>query len=205
MSKLVIATNNRGKIRELAALLDGLGAGLLLPSDLGHPLDVAETGATYAENARLKAVACARLTGLPSLGDDSGLEVDALAGRPGLHSARYAGVGKSDAARRAKLVEELRAVPPPRLARFRCALAVALPAGPVELFEGMCPGEMLLDERGTNGFGYDPLFFMPEYGRTMAELPDEMKNRVSHRARAVQAALPYLREVLNKQVRGSRQ
>jgi XTP/dITP diphosphohydrolase len=198
MSKLVIATNNRGKLREFEALLAGLGAELLIPSDLGHPLDVAETGATYAENARLKAAACARATGLLSMGDDSGLEVDVLEGRPGLHSARYSGAGASDADRRAKLMKELRGTPSPRSARFRCALAVARPEGRVEVFEGTCQGEVILEERGTNGFGYDPLFFMPQHGRTLAELPDEMKNRLSHRARAVQAALPYLREVLGK-------
>jgi XTP/dITP diphosphohydrolase len=198
MSRLVIATNNRGKIREFADLLNGLGAELLLPSDLGHAQDVAETGETYTANARLKAAACARATGLPALGDDSGLEVDALAGRPGLHSARYAGPGKTDAERRAKLMEELRGVPPPRAALFRSALAVALPSGRVDVFEGMCAGEIIFDERGMNGFGYDPIFFMPEYGLTMAELSDEMKNRVSHRGRAVQAALPYLREILAK-------
>ena len=198
MPKLVIATNNRGKFREFADLFAGLGADLLIPPDLGVTLDVAESGETYGENARLKAVACARATGLLSVGDDSGLEVDALSGAPGLHSARYAGPGATDGDRRVKLIQELRTAPAPRSARFRCALAVAGPDGAVEVFEGTCEGEVILEERGSNGFGYDPIFFMPEYGRTLAELPSDLKNRVSHRARAAQAAMPYLRKVLTK-------
>jgi XTP/dITP diphosphohydrolase len=130
------------------------------------------------------------------MGDDSGLEVDALAGAPGLHSARYAGLGATDADRRAKLIRELRDIHAPRPARFRCALAIALPNGNVQLFEGTCEGEIILEERGSQGFGYDPVFYLPEYQRTMAELPPEVKNQISHRARAAQAALPYLTALL---------
>ena len=196
MVKVLVATNNRGKVRELAEIFADLKDGLLLPADLGITLDVAETGQTYAENARLKAMAFARASGVISMGDDSGLEVDALAGAPGLYSARYAGRGASDADRRAKLVQELRQTPAPRPARFRCAIAVARPAGEVASFEGTCEGEIILEERGSNGFGYDPVFYLPAYGCTMAELPPETKNRVSHRARAAQAALPYLKKIL---------
>jgi XTP/dITP diphosphohydrolase len=196
MVKILVATNNRGKVRELAEIFTGLQDSLLLPADIGLTLDVAETGQTYADNARLKARAFTRASGLISIGDDSGLEVDALAGAPGLHSARYAGPGASDADRRAKLVQELRGIPAPRPARFRCVIAVAQPAGDVHLFEGTCEGEIILEERGSNGFGYDPIFYLPEYRRTMAELPPEVKNRISHRARAAQAALLYLLSVL---------
>jgi XTP/dITP diphosphohydrolase len=195
-NKLVIATNNPGKRREYEALLAGLPATLVLPSELALEADVPETGATYAENARLKATALAEASGLATLGDDSGLEVAALDGRPGLYSARYAGRGASDADRRQKLLQELRQVAPPRPARFVCVVAVAVPGegGGVVVrdFEGDCRGEIALEARGSSGFGYDPVFFVPEYGRTMAELPEALKNTLSHRARAVQAARAYL-------------
>ncbi len=198
MVKILIASHNRGKLREFAAILPQLEADLATPADLGLTLDVVEEGATYAENARLKAVAFANAAGLLTLGDDSGLEVDALGGRPGLYSARYAGKGASDADRRAKLMQELRHTPEPRPARFRCAIAVAQPGGEAAVFEGTCEGQIILEERGDNGFGYDPIFFLPEYGRTLAELPSELKNRISHRARAAQAALPYLTRLLGR-------
>ncbi len=201
MGKVLVATNNRGKVRELAEIFESLKDSLLLPADLGLTLEVAETGQTYAENARLKAVAFARASGLISMGDDSGLEVDALAGAPGLHSARYAGPGATDADRRARLIRELRDLPAPRPARFRCVIAVARPDGDVRVFEGVCAGEIILEERGTNGFGYDPIFYLPEYRRTMAELPSAVKNQISHRARAAQAALPYLMSLLETQGR----
>ncbi|MBL8056505.1 MAG: RdgB/HAM1 family non-canonical purine NTP pyrophosphatase [Anaerolineales bacterium] len=200
MTRLLIATNNPGKVRELQELLAELPVPLVRPYDLGITTEVAETGATYAENARLKAEALAAASGLIALGDDSGLEVDALGGAPGLHSARYAGPGATDADRRAKLIQALREAPAPRAARFRCVIAVAVPAASaapaVHLFEGTCEGEILLEERGQNGFGYDPLFWLPDQGRTMAELPNPLKNRLSHRGRAVQAALPWLHALL---------
>ena len=198
MGKILVATNNRGKVREFAEILGDLRDVLRNPADFGLTLEVAETGRTYAENARLKAAAFADASGLIAIGDDSGLEVDALAGAPGLYSARYAGSGADDAARRAKLMQELRRVPEPRPARFRCALAVARPGGPVELFEGTCEGEIILEERGANGFGYDPIFYLPEYRRTLDELPSDVKNRISHRARAALAALPYLKAILKR-------
>jgi XTP/dITP diphosphohydrolase len=198
MKRLLAGTNNRGKVRELVEILAPLKAELLTPAGLGLTLEVVEGGRTYAENATLKAVAFARASGLIAIGDDSGLEVDALSGAPGLRSARYSGAGASDADRRAKLVQELRRVPAPRPARFRCVLAVARPTGEVRTFEGVCEGEILLEERGTNGFGYDPLFYLPSYQRTMAELPSEVKNRISHRGRAALAALPYLAELFER-------
>jgi XTP/dITP diphosphohydrolase len=201
-NQLVLATQNPGKHREYEALLAGLLVRLVLPRELGLDGEVPETGSTYAENARLKAVALAQATGLAALGDDSGLEVEALGGAPGLLSARYAGPGASDADRRRKLLHELRQVPPPRPARFVCVVAVAAPDGSggvtaVE-FEGVCRGEIALEERGANGFGYDPVFYVPAYGRTMAELPEEVKNTLSHRARAVQAARSYLEQLFRR-------
>ena len=198
MVKVLVATNNRGKVRELAEIFADLKDGLLLPADLGITLDVAETGQTYAENARLKAMAFARASGVISMGDDSGLEVDALAGAPGLHSARYAGPGATDADRRAKLIRELRDIHAPRPARFRCVIAVALPNGNVQLFEGTCEGEIILEERGSQGFGYDPVFYLPEYGCTMAQLPAAIKNQISHRARAVLAAKPLILRAIGR-------
>jgi XTP/dITP diphosphohydrolase len=190
----LLATQNKGKLEELAAIMSGLHLPFQTPAQIGLTLDIAETGATYAENARLKADAFAQASGLTSLGDDSGLEVDALNGAPGLYSARYAGPDASDAQRRAKLLQELRHrhVSPPLTARFRCVVAVAQPSGPVDFFEGVCEGEIIFEECGTNGFGYDPIFYLPEYGRTMAELPSELKNRISHRGRALLAAEAFI-------------
>lgn len=201
MPTLLLATNNAGKRQEISELLGDLPVTLLRPSDVGAEGEVAETGATYAENARLKAETLARATGLLTLADDSGLEVEALGGAPGVYSARYAGPGASEADRRAKLLHALSATPAPRRARFRCVIALAIPAAAaapdeVLLFEGVCPGEIALAERGTHGFGYDPVFWLPELGVTMAELPAHEKHRLSHRGRALQAALPTLRRLL---------
>ncbi len=191
--KLLIATNNPGKMEEMHALLAGLNAELVTPQDINLDLHVTEDGRTYGENAGKKAVAFARLSGLISLADDSGLEVAALGGAPGLYSARYLSKpGATDAERRLYLLQNLGEKPRPWLARVRAAVAIAVPRGSVQEVEGECPGEIIPDERGTGGFGYDPIFFMPELGRTMAELDMEEKNRVSHRARAVLKARPIL-------------
>jgi XTP/dITP diphosphohydrolase len=198
MKQLLLATNNPGKLHELLPLLAPLGIELRTPADIGLTLEVDETDDTYAGNAHRKAEAFARASGLITLADDSGLEVDALNGAPGVYSARYAGHGQTDADRRAKLIGELREVAPPRTARFRCVIAVAQPGGAVDLFEGKCEGEIVLEERGSSGFGYDPIFFMADHGGTMAELPSELKNRISHRARAAQAALPFLQQLLGR-------
>jgi XTP/dITP diphosphohydrolase len=187
-SPLLIATNNNGKIKELHELLDDLGIDLVTPSQIQLDLDVLEDGHTYAENATKKAIAFAQASGLISLADDSGLEVDALDGAPGLYSARYGslnGEKLSDKDRRDYLVKNLQDKPHPWTARFRATIAVAIPNGEIHLTEGICEGEIIPEERGAGGFGYDPIFLLKELGKTMAELSMEEKNRLSHRARAV--------------------
>jgi XTP/dITP diphosphohydrolase len=161
--------------------------------------DVEETGTTFEENARIKAEAALAHTGLPGLGDDSGLEVFALDGRPGVYSARYAGEKANDLDNIALLLSELRGVPERRRgARFRCVLALAWPGEPVRTFEGVCRGRILEAMRGERGFGYDPVFFVPSLGRSMAELPLDEKNRLSHRGRAVALLRAWLEERLRK-------
>ncbi len=195
MAKLLLASTNPGKLLEIQDLLPGFE--LLLPQQLGLELEVEETGQTYAENAGLKAGAYCQASGLPALADDSGLEVDCLDGAPGLHSARYAGRhDASDAVRRALLLRNLQGCPRPWNAHFHCTVAVALPDGRLFFADGDCPGEIIPLERGTNGFGYDPIFLLPELGLTMAELSRMQKNQLSHRARAVIAALPILKKYL---------
>lgn len=195
--KLLIATNNRGKLEEVRLLLSGLPLELLTPAEAGVELHVPEDGTTYAENAEKKAIAFALRTELPSLADDSGLEVDALGGAPGLYSARYhPKPGATDAERRAYLLENLRGKQPPWRARFRAAIAIAVPRESVQVVEGECPGEIIPEERGTGGFGYDPIFLIPELGRTMAELSMDEKNRLSHRARAIMKARPILDDLI---------
>jgi XTP/dITP diphosphohydrolase len=193
--RLLIATNNPGKVAEIQALLTGLDLELVTPADVGLTLEVIENGQTYAENARRKALAFAQASGLISLADDSGLEVDALDGRPGLHSNRFGPQPTSDQSRRRYLLEQLTGKPQPWTARFRATVAVAWPDGAVRLTEGICEGEIIAEERGSNGFGYDPLFLLPELGRTMAELSMDEKNRLSHRARAVRQAIPILLDI----------
>jgi len=194
---LLLATNNPGKRKELCQLLGNLPKiELVTPKERGISLAIEETGSTYRANAALKAQAYAQASSLVVLADDSGLEVDALDGAPGLYSARYSGQpGATDAHRRAFLLRNLEGIPRPWMARFRAVVAVAVPGEEIRFAEGVCEGEIIPDERGSNGFGYDPIFYMPELNRTMAELSDEEKNRVSHRGRAVRAAMPILREV----------
>jgi len=187
--KLLIATRNRGKKREYARLLQGLEVELIALDDLGVTKTIKEDGASYTENALLKARGYAAATGLLTLADDSGLEVDALDGAPGVLTARYAGEGATDQQRYSLLLEQLKDVPHEhRTARFRCVIALAWPDGRVEITEGVCEGRITREPRGEHGFGYDPVFYVPEYGCTMAELPPEIKNRISHRARAAAAA-----------------
>ncbi len=196
MNQLLIATNNKGKIRELHALLDALGIRLVTPADLRLDLDVEEDGSTYAENATKKAIAFARASGLISLADDSGLEVDALDGAPGLYSARYhPKPGATDKDRRAYMLENLQGKPRPWTAHFHATIAIAIPNADVRIVEGNCYGEIIPEERGSNGFGYDPIFLFPELNMTMAELGMEEKNRLSHRAKAVMNAAPILRRI----------
>jgi XTP/dITP diphosphohydrolase len=197
MIKLLVATNNPGKVREYQALLKGLPLTLTYPVQEGLDIEVEETGSTFAQNARLKATAYARTSGLLTLADDSGLEVDALGGEPGTRSARFAGQGASDEDRYRLLLSKLEGVPwQQRTARFRCVIAVARPQGEVHTAQGTCEGVIAFEPRGEHGFGYDPVFYMPEHGQTMAELEPEVKNRISHRARAAEGARRILQELL---------
>ncbi len=185
--QLLIATHNSGKLREYKELLAGLPFELVTLDEVGIHDDAAETGATFLENARLKAEAYAQQSGLLTLADDSGLEVDALGGEPGVHSKRYAGENKTDAERNQFLLAQLRDIPrEKRSARFRCTIVIAAPNGPFWVSDGTCEGNIAFEPRGTNGFGYDPIFILKEGGMRMAELPTAEKNRVSHRARAAQ-------------------
>ena len=198
--KLLIATRNQGKLREYGALLTSLGLELVDLTEAGVALEVEETGSTFEENAVLKAQAYAQASGLLTLADDSGLEVDALRGEPGVRSARYDGHGGTDEDRYRLLLRHLEGVPEQqRTARFHCVIAIAVPAGQVHTAEGTCEGRIAFQPRGSHGFGYDPVFFVPRHGHTMAQLPPQVKNRTSHRARAAQGA----REILRR-LRGER-
>jgi len=195
--KLLVATQNAGKAREFRVLLASLNASIRFPADLGLHLEVPEDGVTYAENARQKATAYARASGLLTLADDSGLEVDALDGDPGIHSARYA-LGR-DADRVEALLAHLQGVPwEQRTARFRCVVVIAAPTSETYEAEGVCEGMIAFEPRGTRGFGYDPVFYLPEHDCTMAQLPTKKKNRISHRARAIGAALPVMRNLIEQ-------
>jgi XTP/dITP diphosphohydrolase len=198
MAKLLLASGNPGKLAELRALLDHLGFELPDPQSLGVVLQIEETGDTYQENALLKATRYAQASSCWTLADDSGLEVDALEGAPGLHSNRMMGPGHSDADRRQYLLQLLQGTPRPWAARFRCAAALVMPDGRQMTAEGTCPGQIIPAERGHNGFGYDPIFLVDGYQKTMAELTMGEKNQVSHRARAIQGLLPDLRRLLHE-------
>ncbi len=193
MPKLLLATNNEGKAREYRSLLEGVPFEMVTPNELGIGTEVAEVGRSFEENATIKAATLALQSGLLSLADDSGLEVGALGGEPGVLSARYAGENASDADRVSYLLAKMQGIPQEkRQARFRCVIAIANPQGEVELCTGECDGFIALEPKGERGFGYDPIFYLPELGKTMAELPPETKNKVSHRGRAAARA----REVL---------
>jgi XTP/dITP diphosphohydrolase len=189
MPRLLLATNNAGKVAELRRLLQGCGWEIVTPADVGLDLSVEETGGSYEENATRKALQYAQASGLVALADDSGLEVDALDGRPGVQSARYAGPKRTDAERVQKLLEELRDVPDARrTARFRAVIAIASPDGRVETVEGDIEGRIARAPRGENGFGYDPVFLLPDRGLTAAELPADEKDAISHRGVAARRA-----------------
>ena len=186
---LIIATRNSGKLREFRGLLRPLDKTILGLEDLSADAEVKESGGTFTENARLKAVGYSRITRHSVLADDSGLEVTALGGRPGIRSARYAGAGASDADRVRKLLEEIKSAGKGRAARFVCALALAQNGVLLSEALGECLGIIIDEPRGANGFGYDPVFLFPELGKTFAELSDAEKNRYSHRAKAVASLL----------------
>ena len=183
--KLLLATNNQAKVREYRSLLRNLPYELVTLAEQGITTVVSEAGESLEENARLKAMVLAAQSQLLALADDSGLEVDALGGEPGRLSARYAGEGASDRDRVNYLLSRLKGVPwEQRSARFRCVIARATPEGEMEFCSGECRGFITLEPRGEQGFGYDPVFYLPELGKTMAELPLEIKNQVSHRGQA---------------------
>lgn len=188
-TKLLVATNNSGKLREYASLLDGLGFELITLAGAGITVEIEETGTSMEQNAVLKATGFAELSGLVTLADDSGLEVDALGGEPGPLSRRYAGENATDLERNDFLLVKLRDIPwEKRGARFRCVIAIAAPDGNVETCEGVCQGMIALEPKGEGGFGYDPIFYLPELERWMAELSLDEKNRISHRAKAAREA-----------------
>ena len=187
--RLLIATHNRGKLVEIQDLFADLPLELVTIDQIGIREDVEETGETFSENARAKALEYARRSGLLTLADDSVLHVDALGGEPGVRSKRYAGENKSDPERVAFLLDKLRDVPrEQRTARFRCVIALASPSGKVYECDGVCEGLIEFAPRGANGFGYDPVFLLPARGVTMAELSSDEKNRISHRGRAAEKA-----------------
>ncbi|MDI6907678.1 MAG: XTP/dITP diphosphatase [Thermoanaerobacterales bacterium] len=197
MRRLVLATRNAGKVRELASILGPLGVDVVSLADYPGLPEIPEEGETFEANAVFKAREVARLTGETALADDSGLDVDALGGAPGVHSARFAGEPKDDAANNAKLLRLLEGIPPEkRTARFRCVVALATPEGEVYTAEGVSEGVILDKPRGENGFGYDPLFYVPSLGRTFAELDMDAKNRISHRGRALAQVAGLVRRVL---------
>lgn len=186
MTTLVVATGNKGKLREIVAILKGLAVDIRTPGDFPGAPSPAETGETYRDNALIKARALRDFTGLHALADDTGLEVDALGGAPGLVSARYAGPAQDPVKNREKLLAALAGVPAGRRgARFVCVIAVALPGGGEATFDGECRGVIAGVPAGDGGFGYDPIFFSPEHGKTFAELDPAVKDRVSHRGRAL--------------------
>jgi XTP/dITP diphosphohydrolase len=195
MKQLVIATRNSGKLREFRKLFLPLKCEVISLADLGVDEEFEESGITFAENARLKAIGYSQIIQLPVLADDSGLEVEALGGRPGIYSARYAGPGASDEDRVRKLLKEMKHSAE-RNARFVCSLALAKGGALLLESEGECRGVIANEPHGTNGFGYDPVFLFPELGRTYAELSQAEKNLYSHRARAVSSLL---RQIVNRQ------
>jgi len=196
MTQLLLASRNPGKCREMRVLLQPLGVEIIDVSELETEVSVDEIGKTYAENASLKARVFAERLRIWTSGADTGREGDSLEGAPGLYSARLAGPGGSDADRRKALLSLLGEHPRPWTARFRCVVALAGPEGEIDWVEGVCEGEIIPDERGDGGFGYDPIFLVRGVGRTMAEISAEEKNRVSHRALAIKVLFPTLKKRL---------
>ncbi|WP_374722924.1 XTP/dITP diphosphatase [Peribacillus tepidiphilus] len=195
MKTILIATKNKGKAKEFEALFYPKGYKVLTLLDMDDHLDVEETGKTFEENAKLKAETISSYYNLPVLADDSGLMVDALDGRPGIYSARYAGEEKNDESNLQKVLAELKDIPDDeRTARFYCALAFAIPGEETRLYKGTIEGRITKEPKGSNGFGYDPIFYVPSKEKTMAELSADEKNEISHRAQAIR----YLANDLDK-------
>jgi len=182
---IVLATRNAGKMKEFQELLQNFPVEIKSLNDFGPIPEVVEDGATFDDNAYKKASFTAKVLGLPAIADDSGLVVEALGGAPGVRSARYAGENASDGENIAKLLQEMEGKTD-RRAAFECVISIAVPSGPALTYEGRCTGEITAEPRGESGFGYDPVFYCPEYGKTFAELNSQEKNRVSHRGKALQ-------------------
>ena len=195
---LVLATQNAGKLAEFREMLVDLPYEIVSLASYPNLPEIEETGATFAENAALKAETVAAATGELSLADDSGLEVDVLNGRPGIFSARYAGIHAGDEANNIKLLAELAGIPHgQRTARFRAVIAIAQPGRQTEFAEGVCEGFIVFSPQGTGGFGYDPLFFVPQAKKTFAQMTPQEKNSISHRARAMAQATEVLRRIVS--------
>ena len=197
--ELVVATQNRGKLREISRLLADSGIVVKGLDDIADLPEIIEDGDTFEANAQKKALTVARHCGCLTLADDSGLMVEALNGEPGVYSARYAGPDASDADNNQKLLDAMKDFSPEqRHAAFYCAMALCQPSGECQLFQGQLKGLILEAPRGSGGFGYDPLFLVPEYGKALAELPLEIKNRISHRGHALRNVLAYLTKFADK-------
>jgi XTP/dITP diphosphohydrolase len=187
--KILLATRNKAKVKEYSKLLHGIPYAIVSLEDIGIAQDVEESGETFEENASIKAKTYASMSGLVAIADDSGLEVDALGGEPGVRSARYAGEGATDKRRIDCLISKMKNIPlEQRAARFRCVIAVATPGGEVKYCEGKCDGVITFEPKGENGFGYDPIFYLPDRKLTMAEISMEEKNKISHRGKAAAKA-----------------
>ena len=198
--RLLVATRNAGKVVEFADMLAALEVSWLSLDDVGITAEVAETGSSFLANAALKARTYATMTGLLTLADDSGLEVDALDGAPGIYTARYGGPGLTPIQRYQHLLSQMNEVPwAQRSARFRCVIAISVKGeGLLASAEGVCEGMIATEPSGSGGFGYDPIFFLPALRQTMAELPARKKHTISHRGRALQAIEPVLRKILGE-------
>jgi XTP/dITP diphosphohydrolase len=197
--RVIIATKNRGKAREFVEMFADLKLEVLTLLDLPEESDIEETGTTFAENAALKAEAIAKKYDAIVIADDSGLVIDALDGRPGIYSARYAGENKDDEANIDKVLDEMKHIPSEkRTARFLCVLALSVPQKDLEWISGSCEGKILFSRQGTNGFGYDPIFYVEEKGKSMAQLSPEEKNQISHRANAMRKLKKVLGTILGE-------
>ena len=196
MPKLLLASTNQGKIKEYRLLFAGIGYQITTLAEQGISKIAIESGNSYEQNARSKALTYAKLSQLATLADDSGLEVDALNGEPGIHSARFGGKDATDADRVKALLTGLSGIPgEKRTACFKCVIAIATPKGQLDLCHGECQGMIAAETKGENGFGYDPIFYLPEMGKTMAELPLEVKNKISHRGQAGRKARQLLKRL----------
>lgn len=198
MKQVIIATQNLGKAKDFEALFRPFGYEVLTLRDIAEDIDVEETGTTFEENAILKAETVAKLLNKAVIADDSGLEIDALNGEPGVYSARYAGGEKSDSANIEKVLEKMAGIPEERRhARFRCVLAIAVPGKETKTFSGTCEGYIIEASRGANGFGYDPVFWVPAEGRTLAEMQPQEKAAISHRGNAMREMQQSLSKLLD--------